>query len=350
MLKNQIPFVDLREKTLVDLVRMYPDKVTALLDASTRTFGLASRMTSFFALPYADYRSHKWLSKNNNPFLFEIESIADIVDQPGVYALNLSYEWGCTGGAYRSETGVSMLRVLDWPFPEMGQHVVIALHSGKAGDYYNVTWPGFTGMLNGMAPNRFCAAINQAPMRKHGSPYVVDWLKNRMITDQEHGLPPTHLLRMVFERAKNYDEAKEMLSDTRVALPSIFMLSGTKAGEGCIIERLENTAEVIELGARQQLPAANHFTSSLTTVGDGWRPRTEDSHLRYKQAEEILGHELDAPHFEWLRGPIISHLTRLCCACDASSGKLVVQGYEGVSAVTEPYTLSPKLFTESEAI
>lgn len=350
MLKSQIPFVDLRDKTPVDLARMYPDKVAAMLHASKRCFGLASQLASFAALPFADYKSHQWLSKSHNPYLFEIESIADIVEQHGVYSLNVCYEWGCTSGAYRCDDGVSLLRILDWPFPELGKNVVIALQAGKAGEYYNITWPGFTGTLNAMAPGRFSAAINQAPMRRHGYPFLGDWVKNRHIVNRENGLPPMHLLRQVFEIAKHYDEAKEMLSDTRIALPAIFILTGMHAGEGCVIERLENTVEIRELGANQQLPASNHFNSSLNTVGEGWRPRTDTSDSRYKQAEAILGHELDAENFDWLRNPIISQLTRLCAVMNAANGKLLVQGFEGVGAVTEPYNLPQELFVKQEAV
>ena len=72
----------------------------------------------------------------------------------GVYALNLCYEWGCTSGAYAQEDSISLLRVLDWPFPALGKHMVVAHQSGAAGDFYHVTWPGIAGVFNAMAPGR----------------------------------------------------------------------------------------------------------------------------------------------------------------------------------------------------
>lgn len=350
MLKTQIPFVDLRGKTPIDLARAYPDKASALIKASTYAFGTLSHLASIAALPFSDRKSHNWLSRSKNPYLYEIESFADIIDVPGVYTLNLSYEWGCTGGVYRAGEGVSMLRVLDWPFPELGRHAVVALQSSKAGEFYNITWPGMTGVLTAMAPGRFSAAIHLAPMRMHGRGFIGDWAKNRLIASQEPGLPPAHLLRQVFEQAKNYEEARKMLMETRLAVPAIFMLAGTHLGEGCVIERLENTAESHELGARQQLAAANHFTSSLTMVGRGWRPRMADSEGRHRQAGEMLGHELDANHFEWLRAPIISQYTRLCMVMDASSSRLLVQGFEGVMPATDIYNLPQELYVHKEAI
>ena len=63
--------------------------------------------------------------------------------------------------------GPVLRRTLDWPFPGPGQ-------AGRgdppaaapAGDFLNVTWPGFAGVLTAVAPGRFAASINQAPMRR----------------------------------------------------------------------------------------------------------------------------------------------------------------------------------------
>ena len=346
MLKTTIPFVDLRGKTPVDLLRAFPDKATALIRASTSVFGLPSHLASYLTLPFMDKRSHAWLKEMKNPYLYEIETFADILDVPGVYALNTCYEWGCTSGLYRSGESVSLLRVLDWPFPELGEHLVVARQSGKAGDYYNLTWPAMSGVFTAMAPERFSAAINQAPMRRHGKSFLGDWLRNRRLVREEQGIPPAHLLRKVFETAKNYNEAKQMLTDTPISLPVIFVLAGIGAGEGCVIERLEHTAEVAELGARQQLVATNHFTSSLTTVGEGWRPREEDSEGRWKHASEILGHDLSPLHFDWLRAPIISKKTRVCAVMDASHMRLLAQGFEGVTPVTDVYNLPAEYYEQ----
>ena len=38
---------------------------------------------------------------------------------------------------------------------------------GKAaGEFFNVTWPGYVGVLTALAPDRFGASINQAPLRR----------------------------------------------------------------------------------------------------------------------------------------------------------------------------------------
>ena len=36
--------------------------------------------------------------------------------------------------------------------------------AARGGDFFSVTWPGYVGALTAMAPGRFAASINQAPM------------------------------------------------------------------------------------------------------------------------------------------------------------------------------------------
>jgi hypothetical protein len=124
-------------------------------------------MVSSVALPIADRRSHKWLKRTKNPYLYEIETFADIITAPGIYSLNMSYEWACTTGVYPTHDTITMLRVLDWPVPALGKEVMVVLQEGKGGTFYNMTWPGMSGVFTAMAPGRFSASLNQAPMRKH---------------------------------------------------------------------------------------------------------------------------------------------------------------------------------------
>jgi hypothetical protein len=350
MLKTALPFVDLRGKTHVDLLRAYPDKAHAIIRASRRTYGIWSDVASRALLPVADWRSHAWLKRHKNPFLHEIESCADVLRTSGVYALNIAYEWGCTSGVYRTDETVTLLRVLDWPFPELGKHTVIALQSSKAGDFYNVTWPGLVGVFNAMAPGRFSAAINQAPMRKQHLGFAGDWIKNRTIVRAENGIPPAHLLRQVFEQANNYQEAREMLCKTPVALPVIFILAGTRAGEACVIERLERAFEVRDLQAEPHVNASNHFTSHFSGVGPGWWPREIDSFGRYRQSAQVAGHDLlEVTNFDWLRPPMLNANTRLCLIADASAKRLMVQGFEGSATVTELFDL-PKVTNDTTEV
>ena len=203
MLKTTITFVDLRGKTPVDLLRSYPDVARQLIASACRSYGVLGRLVSLPLLMLGDRLSRRWLERNRNPYLYEIESFAEILETRGVVALNLSYEYGCTSGAWKTDDSVSLLRVLDWPVSHLGKQVMLVLQSGKAGEFYNLTWPGISGVFTAMAPGRFCAALNQAPMRRHLRGFVGDWITNLMQMRKETGLPPAHLLRQVFEQARS---------------------------------------------------------------------------------------------------------------------------------------------------
>ncbi|MEQ1789356.1 MAG: hypothetical protein ABL857_02815 [Rickettsiales bacterium] len=337
MLKTTIPFIDLRGKTPTDLLRSYPDSARALVMAARRSYGVLSHVASGLVLPFIDKKSHAWLTRTRNPYLHEIETFDSILGMRGTFSLNLSYEWGCTSGAYRNEESIGMMRVLDWPFPKLGSHVLVVLQNSKVGDFYNVTWPGISGVFNAMAPMRFCGALNLAPMRRHGLGFALDWVKNRKIATKQMGLPPAHLLRQVFEQAENYTIAKEMLMNTPLAVPAIFTLTGLNEGEGCIIERLENSAEVREIGADRQVAASNQFQTSLTK-GMKARPFF-NSNGRWQQGCSLQGHEIMQGDFSWLCAPILNPFTRLCMVADAATGDMKVQGFDGVVAVTELFNL-----------
>ena len=330
-----IPYIDLRQSSPVQLVEAHADQARALINASRNMFGVLSRVLSLIALPLGDHYSQKWLERTNNPYRDEIDKYAEIIDVAGVYALNLCFEWGCTSGVFYREDGVVLMRVLDWALPALGENTVVAHQSGNAGDYYNVTWPGMSGIYNAMAPGRFAASINQAPMRRHNRPFVLDWWTNRLNMRTATGLPPSHLLRKVFETARHYQEAKKMLMEEEIALPAIFVLSGISPGEGCVIERTEKDAAVRELQG-DRVCAANHFESRLNKTGYGWRPRPIDSLGRVRMANSL---PIDAikDNFVWFKKPIANSHTRLVMMANVAKGKLTVMGTAGEKPATEVF-------------
>src|SRR5262249_17441296 len=158
--------------------------------------------------------------------------IAERLPGAGVHALNLSYEWACTTAA----VSPLVVRALDWPFNGMGQEVVVGRHRSPAGSWLNVTWPGFVGVLTALAPGRFAAALNEAPLRRRTYILPVDWLIDRIKVGRTRAIPSTHLLRLVFETCSTFDEAVSVLRDTPIALPAMFAIAGAD-GRACIIER-----------------------------------------------------------------------------------------------------------------
>ncbi len=112
-----IPLVDLRGRTPSDLLRDRSDVARALIESASNTHGFVSRFGAKLLLPLADKVSRSWLERTKNPYLAEIDAMAKVLQTPGTYALNLSYEWGCTSGAFNRDGAVTLLRVLDLALP-----------------------------------------------------------------------------------------------------------------------------------------------------------------------------------------------------------------------------------------
>lgn len=293
----------------------------ALLDLATRRYPAR-------ALLALDKVSRSWLVKWDNAHLDEIDAVAQALGRPGAYFFSVNYEWGCTCRVAPSADRASarLIRVLDWTAPGLGKNLVAARVSGApAGPFVLLTWPGYTGVLQVMAPGRFSAALNQAPMRKATGLYYMDWASNRR---RVWGMPhptPAHLLREVSEKAETFADARRKLCQSPISTPAIFTLSGIGPNELAVIERTETDFRLRE-GAQV---AANHWESA------GWHghARGVDSPGRARQMSAVAP-EMDKS-FPWLSAPVLNDHTRLVMVADAKEGHLVAQGYEAGLVATE---------------
>ncbi len=313
MMLPQIPMLDVGSDWPFETLEREFKRINVMLDEG-------SGRIPTLAMKIADVVSRRWLERSHYPYLQEIERISARIGRPGAYFLNLSYEWGCTSWAGSSLDGGSsrLVRVLDWPDRGLGRHIIAARVTCIVGDWLTLTWPGYTGVLQALAPGRFAAALNQGPMEQPVGVYLLDWLVNRSKVWKRSHLTPAHLLRRVFEGARDFAEAKAMLSQTPIALPAIYILAGLEGDKTCVIERLPDRAHVIS-GA---VCAANAWQAP------GWsgRSRGEDNAGRLALVRTAR-HSLDG-EFEWLRPPILNQRTRLVFIADASRGSVVAQGYE----------------------
>ena len=309
----EIPILDVGPDFPMETLERELDRAHRLLDAATR---IVPRQ----ALASLDRVSRRWLARWDNAHLPEIDRIARTLGRPGAYFLSVNYEWGCTCRVAPSPDGTSarLVRVLDWRTDGLGRNVIAARVRGHAGPFVTLTWPGYTGVLQAVAPGRFAAALNQAPMRKALGYYYLDWAANRRrVWRMPHGTP-AHLLRSVFERAENYRHAKDMLTRTPISTPAIFSLAGIDADETCVIERKETEAQV---HTGRQI-AANHWQ----TIGWTGHARGTDSAGRACQMSGVpTGFDAE---LDWLKEPILNEMTRLVMIADASSGRFMAQGFE----------------------
>jgi hypothetical protein len=330
MAESEIPYLDLAGEGPLTLLTHEEARATALIAAGRRQY-------TGFLIDLLDRLSRRWARAVGGPYLPELEAAAALDLPNGVWFMNHAYEWGCTtaAGADPSAPGVRLLRTLDWPFDGLGSTVVVARHETPVGPYYNVTWPGFLGVMTAMAPGRFAVAINQAPVLRHGPPWLpypwpVDWLISRIHTFTSRRPAPAMVLRHVMESCETFAEAKRRLAETPLALSVFFTLAGVEPGDACVIERLPERARQYEAPA----VVANHWKSDDLRG----RPRGRDSQGR--AVALAAQHTTAAADFAWLRPPILNPDTRLAVAANAASGELLVQGFERHGAVTSVFSLS----------
>ena len=172
----EIPVFDVGPAFATETARLAGrERAYAMLDAATAGVPM-------FGLRLADAISRRWLSAQQSAYLPELDQLASLSGRPGAYFLNVHYEWGCTTAAkpgMGEGTGARLLRALDWNVDGLGRHIVAARIASAFGPWVSLTWPGFTGVLQAMAPGRFAAAINQPTIRKRTGIPAIDWLLSK---------------------------------------------------------------------------------------------------------------------------------------------------------------------------
>jgi hypothetical protein len=330
-----IPVIDVRHGGPAEHARQRVEQARALRAACLGLFPAALHA----ALPLADRLARRALERARSPYLAEIARIADVLDYPGVWLLNASYQFACTSLA-RDEGGVPwLIRTLDWPFHGLGRHVEVAHMRGPSGEFFSITWPGYVGALTAMAPSRFAACLNQAPLRRrfrHRRLRLCDVAINAIAGMADSGrMPPDQLLRFVFESCDDFGAARRMLEATPVARPAIFTLVGCTAGERCVIERTETAFVTRE----RNTGAANDWVPDRP----GWEGRIGIRRFLTSTYEEARDYScarrealaarcgaLDDGSFDWVCAPVLNPYTRLAAALCPARGILRVIGYEEV--------------------
>jgi hypothetical protein len=293
-------------------------------------------------LPALDGAARRWLTRSCSPYVPEIAQIAAALGFTGVWLLNASYQWSCTSLA-REEDGVPWLaRTLDWPFPGLGRHADVVRTKGPAGEYFSITWPGYAGVLTAMAPCRFAACINQAPMwRRTRHPWLrlYDLAANALHTwvNIRH-MPPDQLLRQVFERCSAYAAAKSVLENTPVARPVIYMLIGCAPGERCVIERTENgfvTREENTSAANDWVPNHPRWEARIAADARFLTCSSAEAAARCRNRQDALAGWrglLSRRGFDWVKPPVLNPFTRVAVTMSPARAILRVAGYEMTTA------------------
>lgn len=299
-------------------------------------------------LPAIDSVTRRWLLRSHTFYADEVKAIAAELDFSGIWFLNGCYQWGCTALASEKSGPPWLVRTLDWPFPGLGRHVDITRMRGSAGDFYNVTWAGYVGVLTASAPGRFAACINQGPMwRRTSRPWLrpYDIVLNAQQTWVSRSIPPDHLLREVFESCMTFGEARHRLETTPIARPVIYTLAGCHPGERCVIERTPDgfSSRTHDTGAandwllyRPRWEARVAAEALLTRTFD---EAAEKSRRRREHLAAWPGSfEAD---FDWVTPPVLNSQTRLAVEMCPATGVLQAIGYEQTEGreLPEPMTV-----------
>jgi hypothetical protein len=320
-LMHAIPLLDVRDGGPIAHTRARAEAAAALRDACVAP---VPRWGRHLCLTSIDRIAARWLRSSVSAYRDDLEQVARILGFPGALTLNMSYLFACTTSASLGPDGAPRIaRSLDWPFGGLGRCVEIAWQSGPAGEFYNATWPGAVGVLSAVAPGRFAAVINQAPMRRRtpGSAFFpIDAainIGNALL--REDGWPPDHLLRYAFETCENFEAAIALLAREPLARPALFTVTGVAPHEIALVERTEREARVL----RGPVIVANDWQSPRA----GWNGRMgfENNEARKAAMRAALG----GPTFSWVAPPVLNPTTRLVVEmCAAGEGALCARGYE----------------------
>ncbi|KAG8512558.1 Acid ceramidase, partial [Galemys pyrenaicus] len=109
------------------------------------------------------------------------------------------------------------------------------------------SFAGYVGMLTGFKPGLFSLTLNERFSPNGGYMGVLEW-----ILGKKDAMWIGFITRSVLENSTSYEEAKNILTKTKILAPAYFILGGNKSGEGCVITRGRKTAlDVYELNAKK---------------------------------------------------------------------------------------------------
>ena len=293
-------------------------------------------------VPAFDRLSRNWLERSRSPYVAEIADIAAALDLSGVWLLNASMQWGCTALAGEEDGEPWLVRTLDWPFKGLGHNTELAHMRGDSGDFFSVTWPGYVGVLTAMAPQRFAACLNQAPMwRRTRHPRlrpfdftanaVGVWSTRRLHAAGSAAAPGVRGLRGLCRGAAHAG------NDASLARGDLHL------------GRLQARTSAASSSAPRPASSRANRRPAPPTIGcrrrPGWEGRigmrrflvcsfADAAAISRARRETLAGFEgsFAGARFDWLRPPVLNPYTRLAAAMSPARGILRATGYDVAGA------------------
>lgn len=190
--------------------------------------------------------------------------------------------FGCTAGiTWIKGLGNIHLRNMDYDAVGLGNATRIFIFKQGKRKFITVGMLGLVGVLSGMLPKKYAVTINYAPTTE-------------MPTFS--GYEPLMLLREVFESCDSYEEAVAELKNSRLSTGVFYVVSGSKKGQACVIERTKRTSSIRKI-KDNVLAQANHFNSAKnkkhnvylkTEDSKQWHPDTTTSERQVGLEKELV--------------------------------------------------------------
>ena len=248
-------------------------------------------------------------------------------DEPDhVLAANIFYDTarlrcGCTAFAVDDEKGPLHAHCLDW---EIEAEILMRNitffkfeNARKDRDFFSVGWPGFLGVLNGVAPGRFAVTLNAV------------WSDEIL----GRGEPLAYVIRKALATLSTFDEAVAFFAQVPLSCDCLLLVTGAHQGELVVVERTSNRYAVRRPDAGLLL-LTNHYCvirsgfSAPAYVETGHEPSGRGSRERYCKSMEQLSRRLPRTVESCLsvlaESPFLQSSTIWRSALRASSGQFLV--------------------------
>uniref|UniRef100_A0A8C7G291 Acid ceramidase n=1 Tax=Oncorhynchus kisutch TaxID=8019 RepID=A0A8C7G291_ONCKI len=195
--------------------------------------------------------------------------------------------------------------------------VNIDFQRGNKTVFKSTNFAGYVGMLTGIKPHAFTLTMNERFSLDGGYIGIVEW-----ILGNRDGMWMSFLTRSVLENATSYEEAKNLLAQTKLLAPAYFILGGNQTGQGCVITRsrvlsLDIWEIELKLG-RWYVLETNYdhwkeplFLDNRRTPAMKCMNQTTQANISLKTVYDVLSTK-----------PVLNKLTTYTTLMDVNKGKL----------------------------
>ncbi|CAB3999107.1 Hypothetical predicted protein [Paramuricea clavata] len=121
-----------------------------------------------------------------------------------------------------------------WAMPEALRPLVLNFDFQRKGKtaYITTGFPGFVGAFTGFTPGEITITMNSRFSTAGGKIGLLEW-----IMGERDSHWTTFLVRNVLDSGVGFENAKEVLSNTKTLAPCYYILGGNSSGQGMVISR-----------------------------------------------------------------------------------------------------------------